>query len=76
VYFRDEAWFHLSGRVYNQNHWTWRTENPHNYTETALHPQKICTWCAISRRHIIGPLFFETTINSEFYNELIQQFIV
>jgi hypothetical protein len=20
VYFRDEAWFHLSGRVYNQNH--------------------------------------------------------
>ena len=32
-------------------------------------------WCAISRRRIIGPLFFETTINAEAYQELIQQFI-
>ena len=32
-------------------------------------------WCAISRRRIIGPLFFETSINAEAYQELIQQFI-
>ena len=49
-----------------------KIENPHNYTETPLHPQKIGVWCAISRRRIIGPLFFETSINAE---ELIQQFI-
>jgi hypothetical protein len=29
----------------------------------------------ISRRRIIGPLFFETTINAEAYQGLIQQFI-
>jgi len=40
VFFTDEAWFHLSGYVNSQNHRTWGTENPHNYTETALHPQK------------------------------------
>jgi hypothetical protein len=72
VLFTDEAWFHLSGYVNSQNYRIWRTETPHNYTETALHPQKIGVWYAISRRRIIGPLFFETSINAE---ELIQKSI-
>jgi len=75
VFFTDEAWFHLSGYVNSQNYRTWRTENPHNYTESTLHPQKIGVWCAISRRRIIGPLCFETSLNAEAYQELIQQFI-
>jgi len=75
MFFTDEAWFHLSGYVNSQNYRTWRTENPHNYTETPLHSQKIGVWCAISRRRIIGRLFFETSINAEAYQELIQQFI-
>ena len=32
-------------------------------------------WCSILRRRIIGPLFFETSINAQAYQELIQQFI-
>ena len=32
-------------------------------------------WCAILRRLIIGPLYFETSINAEAHQELIQQFI-
>jgi hypothetical protein len=75
VFFTDEAWFHLGGYVNSQNYRTWRTENPHNYTESLLHPQQIGVWCAISRRRIIGHLFFETSINAEAYQELIQQFI-
>jgi hypothetical protein len=75
VFFTDEAWFHLSGYINSQTYGTWRTENPHNYPENPLHPQKIGVWCAISRHRIIGPLFFETSINAEAYQELIQQFI-
>jgi len=75
MFFTDRAWFHLNGYVNIQNYQTWRTENPHNYTETALHPQKLGVWCAVSRLWIIVPLFFETTINAETYQELIQQFI-
>ncbi len=37
--------------------------------------QKIGVWCAISRRRIVGPFFFTTSINSERYCEIIQQFI-
>jgi len=49
MFFTDRAWFHLNGYVNIQNYQTWRTENPHNYTETALHPQKLGVWCAVSR---------------------------
>ena len=58
VFFTDEAWFQLNGYVNSQNYRTWRTKNPHNCTETPLHPQTIGVWCAISRRRITGPLSF------------------
>jgi hypothetical protein len=73
--FTDEAWFRLSGYVNSQNYQTWRTENPPNFTGTPLHPQNVGVWRAISWHQIIGPLFFETSINAEAYQELIQQFI-
>jgi hypothetical protein len=74
IFFTDEAWFHLSGYVISQYYRTWRIENPHNYIETPLHPQKIGVWCAISRRRIIGPMFFDTSVNAEAYQAFIQQF--
>jgi hypothetical protein len=37
----------------------WSGENPHYYIEVPLHSQKIGVWSAISRRRLIGPIFFE-----------------
>jgi hypothetical protein len=37
----------------------WSDENPHYYIEVPLHSQKIGVWAAISRRRLIGPIFFE-----------------
>lgn len=71
TYFTDEAWFHLTGYVNSQNYRTWATENPHTYIETSLHPLKIGVWVAISRRRIIGPIFFRETINAQRYQTLI-----
>ena len=71
TFYSDEAWFHLSGYVNSQNSRYWASENPHQYHETPLHSQKIGVWCAMSRRRIIGPLFFTETINSERYLDLI-----
>lgn len=75
VYFSDEAWFHLSGYVNSQNNRYWSSENPNQFEETSLHPQKIGVWCAMSRKKIIGPIFFSGTINSAAYQEIITQFI-
>ena len=71
TFFTDEAYFHLSGYVNSQNYRTWSTENPHVFQETSLHPIKIGVWVAISRARIIGPIFFNQTINADRYRLLI-----
>lgn len=76
TFFTDEAWFHLNGYINAQNMRMWATDNPHFYRETTLHPVKIGVWCAMSRRRLIGPIFFEGTINGERYrNNILNTFI-
>ena len=67
TFFSDEAWFHLSGYMNSQNSIAWSTVNPHALFQKPLHDQKVGVWCALSRRRIIGPIFFENTITSERY---------
>jgi hypothetical protein len=43
--------------------------------ETPLHDQKVGVWIAISRRRIIGPIFFDTTIDSARYCSILHEFI-
>lgn len=75
-FFSDEAWFHLSGYVNSQNYRTWGAENPHVFMETTLHPIKVGVWVAMSRRRIIGPIFFQGTVTAEVYrNQIIDTFL-
>lgn len=75
TFFSDEAWFHLSGYVNSQNMRMWSTDNPHFFVESPLHVQKIGVWIAVSRRRIIGPIFFNFTINAERYrNNILNEF--
>lgn len=78
TFFSDEAWFHLSGYINSQNMRMWSNDNPHVFTESPLHAQKIGVWMAVSRRRIIGPIFFDFTVNAERYRhnflaEFVQQ---
>jgi hypothetical protein len=75
VCLRDETWFHLSEYVNNQNSRIWSAENPYTFHETPLHSFKVRVCCAVSRRRIIGPIFFSETITAERYQELIMNFI-
>jgi len=75
-FFSDEAWIHLSGYINSQNTRMWSAENPHYFQETPLHPQKIGVWIALSRRRLIGPIFFHNTISAETYRtEILQPFL-
>ena len=41
-----------------------------------MHSIKVRVWCAMSRRRIIGPIFFTQTITAERYrNELLRSFV-
>jgi hypothetical protein len=53
----------------------WAAENPHVYREEPLHPLKVGVWCAISRRRIIGPIFFEDTVNTQVYVNIFDTFV-
>ena len=76
TFFSDEAWFHLSGYVNSQNSRHWSTVNPHQFIESSLHSDKVGVWCAMSRRRIIGPIFFHHTINAErYWDEVILPFM-
>lgn len=58
TFFTDKAWFHFNVHIKSQNMRMCVTEYRHFDRETTLHPVKIGIWCAMSRRKIIGPIFF------------------
>lgn len=71
TFYSDEAWFHLSGYVNSQNSRLWSAVNPFEIHEQPLHSLKVGVWIAMSRRRIIGSIFFDGTINSERYIDII-----
>ncbi|XP_076666554.1 uncharacterized protein LOC143368066 [Andrena cerasifolii] len=64
LFFTDEAWFRLDDHVTNQNSRNWSTANSREIREKPLHSAKVGVWCAISRKRIVGPHFFDTTITA------------
>jgi hypothetical protein len=68
VYFANKSY------VNSQTTRIWAAENPHELHQVPI-PQKIGVWCAISRRTIIGPAFFHTTVTSAVYADILQQFV-
>ncbi|XP_076330740.1 uncharacterized protein LOC143236352 [Tachypleus tridentatus] len=73
TFFTDEAWFQLSGYINSQNSRLWSSDNSHSLHETPLYYFKVGVWVTISRRRIVGPIFF---INSERYcSEILHTFI-
>ncbi|KAJ4437880.1 hypothetical protein ANN_13819 [Periplaneta americana] len=75
AWFTDEAWFHLSGYVNSQNSRHWAIENPHVIHEAPMHPVKIGVWCAISAQRIVGPIFFNQTVNTADYRLIFMEFV-
>jgi NADH:ubiquinone oxidoreductase subunit len=41
-----------------------------------LHPVKVGVWIAVSRRRLIGPIFFHETINATRYREQILEIFI
>ena len=89
-FFSDESTFMLNGQVNKHNCAYWATENPkilHQRGDKAL---GVTVWAAISEEKIIGPYFFSeppprgqlgpffkpTTVNSDRYLDMLQNFFL
>ena len=68
-------WFHLSGYVNSQNSRIWASENPNAIHEEPPHSEKTGVWCGMSRRCIIGPIFFDATITTAAYMGIFNTFV-
>ena len=76
MFYRRSLVSPLGIRYNTQNTRVWSVENPYEFKEKPLHDQKVGVWYAISRKRIIGPIFFSETINSERYRaQILQPFI-
>ena len=73
--FSDESNFHVNGRVNKQNCRIRARENPRSFTEQQLHSDKVIVWAAMSHRGIIGPFFFDGSVNGENYLEMLKTFL-
>jgi hypothetical protein len=77
TFFTDEANFNLSGYVNSQNNRYWISENPHVLIQLPLYDQKVGVRCVISANRIIGPIFYEGTLDSQGYiDKILNPFVV
>lgn len=77
ILFSDEATFCLNGAVNVQNCRYWSRENPHWMMEAhTQYPRKVNVWAGIIENKIIGPYFFEDSLNGERYLHFLRTFLV
>jgi len=69
----NECTFKSDGSINTWNCRYWSQVNPHWLTEIDhQHKWKINVWCGIIGSHIIGPIFFQETLNADRYSALIE----
>jgi hypothetical protein len=69
--FSDQAHFQLDGVVNKQNVRFWALQNPCVIHEKGAYELQITVWVAISSHRLLGPIFFEETVNSERYLSML-----
>jgi len=72
IVWSDEATFKLNGRLNRHNSIYWSEENPHQILQKDVNLPGVTAWAAISSRGLIGPFFFDGTVNGENYLELLR----
>ena len=75
IIFSDECSISLEGGVNKQNCRIWGSERPDTVYQSPQSAQSIMVWCALSKKEIIGPYFFENeTVNQYSYKRMLRYF--
>ena len=72
IWWSDEATFKLNGHINRHNCVYWAEANPHVIIEKDVNLPGVTVWAALSSNGLIGPHFFDGTVNSENYLDLLE----
>lgn len=73
ILWSDEAQFKVDGRVNRHNCVYWADAHPHEILEKEVNSPGVIVWAGMNYRGIVGPYFFDVSVNSETYLELLQE---
>ena len=76
VLFSDESNFDTNPRINKQNDRIWRSEKPAACGVKEQYPKKVCVWLGITTSFIIGPYFFDGTVNQTTYQDMLQKLVI
>ena len=74
IVWSDEATFKLNGSINRHNCTYWAADNPHVTVEHHVNLPGITVWCGLSAFGLIGPFFFDDTMNGANYLNLLQEY--
>lgn len=75
VLWSDEATFKLNGTINRHNCVYWAQDNPMVTIGATAHSPGVCVWCGIWSKGIVGPFFFDGTVNAQCYLAMLQQML-
>lgn len=77
VLFTDEAMFELNPSFNKQNCRFWASDRPTNSSFVVKQfPTKLMVWVGFSKHAIVGPYFFNTTVNADSYLDMVTNFVI
>lgn len=75
IIWSDEAIFKLSGTENRTNSIYWSQSNPHVTSIQQFKQPGLMTWAAISSKGVIGPYFYEESVNGQSYLQMLNEFV-
>jgi hypothetical protein len=75
ILWSEEAIFELRGQINWHNAVWWSVENLHTQLEVPNSRQSVMVWCGISSAGLVGPHFFDQTINTESYLRVLEELV-
>lgn len=76
ILFSDESNFSLNGTVSSHNAHIYGYENPHKYQEIPLKSPSVTVWASMSINGIIGPYFFDGTVDGNNYENMLANYLI
>lgn len=76
VLWTDEANFTLDGCVSTHQCVIWAPVNPHTIIQKQVRSKSLSVWVGFTSNFLIGPFFFDSTVTSQSYLSMLEEYVI